>query len=355
MDKGPEREIKEIMGMLTGLIEKRVIKDFFTKDIKEYLKKMNELEKLIINNKISQDKAYNLYASYSDYLINKMAKIEEIVNNKVVLKKIKQTFRKQASSFINKVFLMRWGYSKPSGYPGDYKLIEMLYDNKPFSEGLSFCGDKYLLQDSYVEAVRVRKDMMKSKLADFIKKMSSPELKIMNLGCGSCREIRELLHSSQFPFNKEVIFTLVDWDRAALEFSKKTLEEFRPLSIKFNFLQENIVNLYKTPSKYLKILGKQDLIYSIGLADYFPDTMLGNIIKFCFRFLKYKGMLILAHKNVKVHKSIASDWFCDWYFYPRSEEDVKRIIDESCRSYKYETKISEDDTQHIFFVEVILQ
>lgn len=355
MDKELERQIKDIITITNGPREKLAVEIFFTKDVEEYLQKMNELENLIINNKISQDKAYAFYASYSDYLINKMAEIEGMINKKAVLKKIKQTFRKQASNFINKIFLMQWGYDKPSGHPGDYKLIEMLYGNKPLSEGFSFCGDKYLLKDSYVEAIRIRKDIMKNRLINFVKNSKTEKLNIMNLGSGSCREIRELLDSTKFPFSKELVLTLIDWDNDALEFSKKTLGKYHSVSIKFNFVQENIIDLYKTPDKYFKILRKQDLIYSIGLVDYLPNLILGEIIKFCFNLLKEEGTLILAHKNVKVHKSIASDWFCDWSFFPRSKEDMEKIINETLSEYKYEMKISEDDTKHIFFIDLAAQ
>ncbi len=347
-----KQQLEGIFVKIPDTNKKKLLQNFFETDVEEYLQKMFDLEKLIIDNKIPQDKAYTLYSSYSDYLIGKMADIEVAIDKKEILKKIKQVFRKQADNFINKIFLLRWGYNKPSGHPGDYKLIEMLYNNEPLSKGLSFCGDKYLLKDSYVQAIRIRKDIMKDKLIYFIENSKIEKMSIMNLGCGSCREISEIFENKKMLLNKKLMFTLIDWDKEALDFSKKVLDKYSSEDIKFNFVQENIVNLHKTPEKYSKLFGKQDLIYSIGLVDYLPSLILGDVINFCFNLLNEKGILTLAHKNVKVHKSIASDWFCDWLFFPRSKEDMMEIIEKSLENRKYKIKISEDKTKHIFFIDI---
>ncbi|MDD5585158.1 MAG: hypothetical protein PHV55_08915 [Candidatus Omnitrophica bacterium] len=355
MNNELKQQVEGILIKIADVNKGKLVQNFFENDVERYLKKMSGLEDLIIDNKISQDNAYASYTSYSDYLIEKMADVEDAINKKETLKQIKQIFRKQASGFINKIFLMQWGYNKPSGHPGDYKLIEMLYDAKPLSEGLSFYGDKYLFKDSYVQAIRIRKDMMKTKLIDFVENFKNEKIDVMNLGSGSCREIKELLDSTQFPFNKKLILTLIDWDKNALEFSRKALSDCRADLIKLNFAQENIVDLYKSPEKYLKNFGTQDLIYSIGLIDYLPNLVLGEVIKFCFNLLKKRGTLILAHKNVKVHKSIASDWFCDWSFFPRNEEDVKTIANEYLKDRNFTWYTAEDKTRHIFFIEVTKQ
>ncbi len=173
----------------------------------------------------------------------------------------------------------------------------------------------------------------------------------MNVGCGSCREIREIFCSPPVLNDKEVTFTFIDKEKRALEFAKKSLNKYQKNgNIKFKFIRENVFNFHKYPEKYMNAFGRQDLIYCIGLADYIPDIILGEIIKFCFNLLNKNGRLIIAHKNVKVHKSIGSDWFCNWYFYPRNEKDVNKIINEYLKGYKFIIKIVEDKTRHLFFI-----
>ncbi|MCM8832014.1 MAG: hypothetical protein NC918_07475, partial [Candidatus Omnitrophica bacterium] len=80
--------------------------------------------------------------------------------------------------------------------------------------------------------------------------------------------------------------------------------------------------------------------------------ILGKIINFCFKLLSKEGLLIIAHKNVKEHKSIASDWFCDWYFYPRNEQDMENILNEYLKEYKFTKEVIKDRTGHIFFANI---
>ncbi len=75
-------------------------------------------------------------------------------------------------------------------------------------------------------------------------------------------------------------------------------------------------------------------------------------MRFCFELLNNKGALVIAHKNVKVHRSIGSDWACDWNFYPRKENDVNKIIAESLSKEKIKIKVMRDWTKHLFFIRV---
>jgi hypothetical protein len=100
------------------------------------------------------------------------------------------------------------------------------------------------------------------------------------------------------------------------------------------------------------MFGKQDLIYSIGLVDYVPDSILGDMIKFCFELLNENGILIMAHKNIKVRKNIGSDWACDWNFYPRNENDVKSIVEKSLLEKRFKIKVIHERTKHIFFIHI---
>lgn len=351
MNKNLYRELDGRNAMISGNKSKEVIKNFFTKDVEAYINTIKQLNKDMRNKFISENDASKLFISYSNLLMKKANDLENKVREKIIIKSMKEVFRTQVGNIINKSFLMSRGYNKPYGYPGDYKLIEMFYENIALSKGIGYCGDTYILQDSYVEAVRIRKNMMKKTLEQFIKKSDSNSLNIMNIGCGSCKELRELLAEYTIDSNKEVIFTLLDREEKALEFAKQSLIKYQNNGkIQFNFIKENVVNIYKKHEIYSKLLNKQDLIYCIGLADYIPDIIFGEMLKFSLKSLSRKGILTVAHKNIKVHKSIASDWFCNWYFYPRSKEDVEKIVYEYLGRYKYTMKINEDKTKHIYFV-----
>jgi hypothetical protein len=346
---------QQLEGILTKTANRgkqKIISDFFRKNVEDFNQRISVIEKNIDQKNISIDKACISVMKHMQYLLKKTKKIEDMKINRADLNKIKQLFRENIKDFINKSLLMRLGYLKLKGQPGDYKLIEMFYENKPLSEGIGFCGDKYVLQDSYVETIRIRKELMKKMLATFIKNSKLSSTNIMNIGCGSCKEIRDLF--LDFPYTKEVIFTLIDWDKEALDFSQKSLIKYSANpSIKFRYINENAFIFYKYSKKYLEMFGGQDLIYSIGLADYMLDSILEEMVKFCFELLNKNGTLVIAHKNVKIHKSIGSDWACDWNFYPRNENDIKKIITKSLSKEKFKIKIIRDLTKHVFFVRIV--
>lgn len=349
-----KHQLESMLAKIPNTNNQKSVWNFFTGDIKNFNEKINNIDQEIISNRILIDKACLAVNQCIEAILQKAQKIEGIVEEKTILKQVKHIFREMIKrDFIDKSFLISRGYNKPSGYPGDYKLIEIIYDNTTISKGVGICGDNYMLQkDNYVGVIKTRKDIIKNRLIEFVKNSKIEKMNIMNLGCGSCREIREILESKELPLDKELIFTLVDWDKEALGFSKEALNKYSSNSIEFNFIQENIINLYKTPDKYSKLFGEQNLIYSIGLVDYLPNLILGETISFCFNLLKKKGILMLAHKNIKVHKSIASDWFCDWSFSPRSKEDVFKIIIESAAGSEHAITMNEDNTGHLFFVNI---
>jgi len=68
---------------------------------------------------------------------------------------------------------------------------------------------------------------------------------------------------------------------------------------------------------------------------------------FCFDLLRPKGILVIAHKDSKQYKPLAPDWWCDWTFYHRGEEDVVNIF-RNCNIFNI--KVERDPGSVMFFV-----
>jgi extracellular factor (EF) 3-hydroxypalmitic acid methyl ester biosynthesis protein len=350
MDKF-KQQINDILAMIEKDEIRKKILNFFTKDIKAYSQKLIELAQKIETNGIVADETNKKCLSFTNEILQKAEELEKVVDRRA-LKKIKDAFR---MSLIDgpayESLIVKRAYDKPRGYPGDYQIIELFYDNKPISKGIGFYGDKYILNDNYVRAIRKRKDCMKKIIDNFIKNSESSSTNILDIGCGSCREIRELFMSN-FNTSKKLIFTLVDQDKDALVFSRnafKHISEHIPKNVKFNFVKENIFNFFKN-KKYKNMLKGQNMIYSIGLADYLPDIYLGRLIKFCFELLEPKGKIIIAHKNIKRYKALAPDWFCGWSFFPRNRRNLVDIVKTYIDKSNYDIKFGEENLKYIFFM-----
>lgn len=248
---------------------------------------------------------------------------------------LKKIFRSRIKKYIDTSPFCRHGYTKPKGYPGDFRIVEAMYNNCSLAEKgtLGFLFDQFFLQAEYVQAVRDRKQMMKQMLKRFIKSAGLKELKILNIACGSSRELAELLDEGFFK-DKKIDFVLLDQDWECLEYSRNRLLKC-PANVRFHFVQNNVYSFFRSKINDVN-LKEFDLIYSIGLADYLPDIVLGDMLYEGFSRLKKKdGKFIVAYKNIKEFGSVRSDWICDWNFVPRDRKDVQKLINDYVpRSHK---------------------
>ncbi|MBL7069310.1 MAG: PilZ domain-containing protein [Candidatus Omnitrophica bacterium] len=295
---------------------------FFLTEVDEYISKVIDITRRLKYSGISKDLANEEFFKCTDEVLEKAEDLESSVKQKRELKQAKHFFRTIISHWIYKGKIVKRAFDKPRGYPGDYGSIEQIYDNKPLSENIGYHSDAYFLANEYAVAVRNRKERIKDIISEFIDKSNLSSFKVLNVACGSCRELREMF-KDKTSISKKVILNLLDHDAEALEFSKKTLPKIDGLEL--NFIKEDIMKLSKN-SPFAEKLKGQDLIYSLGLCDYLPDRVLKKLICFCLSALSVKGSLVLTHKDINNSRPIAPDWFCDWKFYPRTEEEFTNLI-----------------------------
>ena len=277
----------------------------------------------------------------------KIDRIERKIPDGLLMSKLKSAFRESFKEYFYKSSYIKHGYLKPRGYPGDYKLLEAMYDNRSELSVMGFLFDQYFLNDSYVKAVRDRKNRMKEFLKDFIENCPKKKISILNVACGGCRETRELFENG-FTTEKNVDFIFIDQDKDALRFARSKIGTLSPNYTK-KFIAGNVGLLYGDKINMVQKLGGQDLIYNIGLADYLPDGILSSLIKFCYILLNKNGRLIIAHKNVTEYSALAPDWMCDWHFIPREKEELHNIIITNLPKEMYKSNISFDKNKLMFY------
>lgn len=348
--KSQEDSIKsQISGLLNEIKDpetKRQIFHFFLKDLSNYLEDIIRL-----NSDILKQKDYSLELEKKLDRLNTEILLkgycsEELLSDKVIMQKVKDNFRQLVGTWIYKSLIMMRAFEKPKGYPGDYKMLEFIYDNKPISKNLGIYFDNYFLKNPYAVAVRIRKDRLREIVQNFINESKLSKINILNIACGSCREISELLPNIKT--KNSVTFTCVDWDEEALKFSQDTLLPIKPKNIEFKFIKEDVMNLIKN-EKTVQSLGQQNLIYSIGLIDYLPDRVLKKLIYALYQILQKEGELILTHKNKeKTLPPIPPDWFCDWKFTPRNKEEMLKLF-YNCGISEFLLYTDSDDFEYIYY------
>lgn len=341
-----KNQVKE---MLDGIKDKRVKEDiskFFLEDMLFYTSEFNKIIASLPKDGSYSAEVEKKIAQLNNQILLKGYSLESLIDSKVTVNKSKEHFRSLVGTWAYKSVIVKRAFEKPRGYPGDYLMLETVYNNLTLTEsGIGYYFDRYFLSSPYAVAVRYRKDKLREILMKEIKESSAQAIKIFDIACGSCREINELPHS--LFKDKTVVFTCLDWDQEALDFSSKILQGF-PKNAKFNFVKEDIMNLIKD-DKLIDSFEKQDLVYSIGLIDYLPDRILKLFMQFFYGITKNKGKLILTHKNKeKTFSPLPPDWFCNWKFVPRTKEEVLDLF-YNCGIKDFALSIDVDEFNDIFY------
>jgi len=334
---------------------KKQITEFWQIDFKKFLKDLNEFsDEIQSDKKIVKEKLLHIEQSGNN-LVKKGNVLTRKIDNKKVIKEMKKTFRYLGGEWFYQSEIMMKGFKKVRGYPGDFEMMNFVYNNCIVSDAkMGMYFDKFLLNSPYAAGVRGRKNKMVEILERKFNALNSDKssFKLLNLACGPSREIQELF-SKEIKIKSKTDYICLDLDKEALDFSKQALNNV-PANVKMKFLQENILELLKRPEDYQAKLGNCDIVYSIGLADYLPDKIMKKMINACFSFLKPHGTVILAFKITErdPFAPVPPDWFCDWKFVPRSENDAEELITNSnIKNYSIAKEWEETGKIEYFFIQ----
>jgi len=341
-------KIHPLLEGITRDRDRKLVTEFWYK-VAHYLGVQFGIDAALETDRLQEEPASEIVTSMTDAILGEGKKLEDALEDTALIKKIKQLFRECGIPVGMKSDIVKHAFSKPRGYAGDYGIIEIVYDNKISSRGIGYCADKRFLNDDYARAVRSRKAMMRKMLAAFLEDPPGPAVKILNVACGSCREIKELFEKKTFDALDKIRFTLVDHDQQALDFSMKVLSD-SPSNVEYHTLCHSVYDYLKEPETYRKIFDAQDLVYTIGLADYIPDQRLKDLIAFLFSVVRPGGKLVFAHKDSKNYSPLAPDWWCDWTFHLRDmQETVDLVKSSGIRGYNLSVE-RETETNIIFFI-----
>jgi len=321
--------------------KKPQITSFFSENAKDYLSLVSSIEKEIGKNFAPVESTQLKLNKATKNIVEKGHALVSSIDNSKLIASIKEGFRELIKPWILKSKIMKRALEKPRGYPGDYQMLEYIYNSEPLSTDIGYYFDKGFLDSDLVRSVVNRKNMTKENIKSMIK--AHRGIKILNLASGSCREIREMLKEGI----AKSYFSLVclDQDEEAIEFSNNALKNLADV----RFIKEDILSVTKDENKSL--LNDKDLIYSIGLIDYLPDRVLKKIIKSLFDGLKPGATLLLSHKDHGVYTPMQEDWLSDWKFVPRDEKKMIALLNDIGIGNE-RIEVFREPTQIIFFMKI---
>jgi hypothetical protein len=220
-------------------------------------------------------------------------------------------------------------YAKPMGYPGDFQIMNQVYD-------WNRCGANvyerliHRLGLDVAECIKTRMEVVQNHIAEtvFAADRGRPA-RIMSLGSGPAREVEQFL-KGVCNTDGHAIFTLIDQEEDALRYaSEKTYPHLIRLAERYSLQGLNIsfTDILRGASG-MNSVPPQDLIYSVGLLDYLSDRRATGLVHRLYDQLAPGGLLIIGNMN---DTSLSNLWpmefLTDWTLEYRDEAQMLRWVE----------------------------
>ncbi|MCP3914866.1 MAG: cyclic nucleotide-binding domain-containing protein [bacterium] len=214
-------------------------------------------------------------------------------------------------------------FSKPRGYAGDFLTIEWMYGGDV--GGVAPIGpliDTLFLERPSAKAVRNRRGLLAGEIAAVLER-GSGKARVTSLAAGPAQELFDVFGQGGAD---GLSATLIDIDLQALAFVSDRRDSLG-LRSKIRLEQGNLVYL-ATGRRTLDLEG-QDLIYSIGLIDYFQDKFVVALLDWIHDCLAPGGKVILGNFHTTNPDRALMEFVLHWKLYHRDEDDMNRIFQAS--------------------------
>ncbi len=216
---------------------------------------------------------------------------------------------------------------KPFGYPGDYEVMNFIYERR-FEGASLFAGAVGLAlgaESRAALAVRTRKDLVKRHLRAVLERGAGSRrpVRVLSIASGPAQELAELLDEiEELPAELEVV--LFEQDKNALTQAWRRLrplvESRFPRSVRLMFLHDSIKRLLRDAELFDQF-GKFDLTYSCGLYDYLQRPTTVALTRHLARGMANGGRLLVA--NMVDHPARwLMEHHLDWLLTYRTREEL---------------------------------
>jgi SAM-dependent methyltransferase len=238
-------------------------------------------------------------------------------------------------------------YYKPKGYAGDFLMMEMIYRNHPEGDGkLGVLVDSWYLNAAASRAVRSRRRLLAEMLEQLCGQKLGAEgpLRILNLACGSNRELFDFL--GRCPYTERIEAMCVDADTSALEYTNRHVNVF-PHNAAIRLVSDNVVKW--SLGRIRHNFGLHDVIYSVGLTDYLDRRLFQALLARCYEHLKPGGTIIVGNFSYMNPNRVFMDQVLHWKLIHRDEEELRNLF--AASPFGRQTEIvAEEEGVNLFVV-----
>lgn len=213
-------------------------------------------------------------------------------------------------------------YAKPRGYAGDYLTIAKIYDNKPGGSGrVGPLIDACFLATPAANAVRNRRSLLRRLIHNAVADNGDRPTLVASLACGPAQEIFDIYGELEHPDRLHA--SLIDIDLQALAHVSEMALHHK-IESQIRVFNQNL--LYLVTGRQKLDLPAQDLIYSIGLIDYFGDKFVVQLLNYVHDSLSPGGAVVLGNFHPRNPNKAFMDHILEWKLIHRDEEDMNRLF-----------------------------
>jgi hypothetical protein len=215
-------------------------------------------------------------------------------------------------------------YEKPLGYPGDYEVMNQVYDWQ--RAGASVYGMLlHRIGLEVAECIKTRMEVVRANISKTIQARGQDRpARILSLGSGPAREV-ELALANPRGLGGRAEFTLIDQEAAALRHAyERTYPDVvrsggtghvQCLNMSFTDILRGVSGLTSIPP--------QDLIYSVGLLDYLADRRAAALARRLYETLMPGGLLVIGNMNETALSNLwPMEFITDWSLHYRDETQM---------------------------------
>lgn len=215
-------------------------------------------------------------------------------------------------------------YSKPRGYAGDFKTIDLMYDDQPGGKGrLGPVLDRWFLDQPAAIAVKNRRHLVSGEIRRTVSDVEG-EARVTSIACGPAREVFDAFGQLSDPASLKV--TCLDVDFQALAQVEQSRDE-QGLRRRIDLVRANVI--YAALGREPLTLPPQHLVYSIGLIDYFKDDLVVRLLDWIHGLLAPGGRVIVGNFHPRNPSRVMADHVLEWELIHRDEADMDRLFQRS--------------------------
>ncbi len=230
----------------------------------------------------------------------------------------------------------RRAYEKPRGYAGDYRLMELIDDERLSGDSLYGCFLQRVVQRFELgQAVVARGLTARRKIAEVVARGEGP-CRILSLASGPALELRRF-RECEGEVGRPLELLLVDQDEEALARAHAALSAAIAARsdahrIELTCLHFSVRQLLapSTPAETRLVdetLAGVDLVYSMGLFDYLSDAVAARLLRSLYRLLAPGGELFVGNLVRVPDCSWLMDYAVHWRLIYREEADMLALAE----------------------------